>query len=379
MKSSPKPDPDRQSRPSPPESAPAPEPEWIDQPEKLREAARVWQDSPVIGLDTEFVRERTYFARPGLVQISDGNRAWLLDAVSMDNFDPLAALLDDTATTKVLHSVGEDLEILFGLAQTLPRPLFDTQIAAAMTGQPLQRRYEDLVGDKLGIALAGGKARSDWTRRPLAGDLLTYAAQDVLWLPALHETLSAELEAAERLDWLREDCHRLVDSARTSPEPDQAYLRIKGAARLTDVQLQRLKRLATWREQQAIDQDRPRGFILKDPVMLTLATHPPDDPSGLAETRDLPRPVARRFGQQLIELLHLPPDEDFQRPEELKPLTTDQREQLDSVQTRVREAAAELGLDPALVASKRLLIRWIQTGNGPVQEGWRKALLEQEH
>ncbi len=347
--------------------------EFITQPEDAAHAGSHWQDSDTIGLDTEFVRERTYFPRPGLIQASDGQSVWLLDAVALPRMESLAALLDDQERVKVLHSVGEDMEVFQILTGTVPDPLFDTQVAAAMLGYPLQLRYEQLVAETLGAELAGGKARSDWCKRPLARDLLTYAAQDVIWLPRLKHHLTEQLDRKGRLAWLLEDCARTVASARSDERPP-ALLRVKGAGRLNDEALAVLAKLAEWRDATARHRDLPKSFVIRDEHLLQAA----EKTAGVspdAAIRALPDPVRRRYRDTLFSLLETQDDNDFCRPAELVQLTGEQREWISKAQKTVRSMAEDLEIDPALIASKRELTK-IAHGNSPDWlKGWRGDLL----
>ena len=225
-------------------------PQWIDTPEGLAETVSKISESDVIGIDTEFVRERTYWARPGLLQCSDGHTVWLVDLTALNDFRKIAQLLENPEIVKVLHSPGEDLEVLYRLCGALPRPLFDTQVAAACLGSPLQMGYEKLLEQELGVALEGGKARSDWLKRPLADDLKAYAAQDVAWLPLLQRRLGEKLQEHERLGWVLEECDAMLAGATvlevgamwwiahvgwdevTSWDPDFIYVPLIGAALL---------------------------------------------------------------------------------------------------------------------------------------------------
>jgi ribonuclease D len=327
----------------------------------------------VIGLDTEFVRERTYFPQPGLVQGSDGHSVWLLDAVAMPHIEALKHLLVDQDCTKVLHSVGEDMEVFRILTGTVPDPLFDTQIAAAMLGFPLQLRYEQLVADTLGADLAGGMARSNWRKRPLSRDLLTYAAQDVIWLPRLQQHLSEALEQQGRLEWLLEDCTRIVENARSEEAPP-ALLRVKGAGRLRDEALAVLERLAEWRDQTAQKRDLPRSFVVKDEHLVQLAETRDPAESDRA-LRALPDPVRRRYGSELMTLLSHDKRPDFSRPPALTQLTSSQRDWISKAQKVVRSIAEELNIDPALIASKRELTRIARGEDPDWLSGWRGNLL----
>src|SRR5699024_2438569 len=220
---------------------------YLDSETAIADAASKCASLNAIGLDTEFVREKTFFARPGLVQVSDGQRVWLADVVAVPQSEALGDLLADSDTVKVLHSVGEDLEVLQAVGGRWPGPLFDTQVAAAMLGQPLQLRYEHLVKALLGAEPGGGKARNNWCRRPLPDELLHYAAEDVIWLTRLKERLEELLDQAGRLAWHREDCARLVDRAQAG-DNTPPLSRVKGAGRLDTPTTARLDALARWRD-----------------------------------------------------------------------------------------------------------------------------------
>lgn len=342
----------------------------------LARAAETWSECPALGLDTEFVRERTYFALPGLVQISDGRQAWLVDAVALEHSDALreylGGLLARPDCGKILHATGEDLEVLDRLAGALPDPLFDTQVAAALLGAPLQCRLEHLVAAVLEVDLPGGQARNNWRQRPLPEHLEIYAAQDVVWLPALREALLADLDAHDRRAWLEEDCARLLSGYGTRPEP---WLRIKGATRLSDDALPRLRQLAEWREDQAEQRNLPRSFVLKDAVLLGLARKPPASAGDLAQVEGVPAGLVRRHADAVLACLAAKPEPGFRRPPELTELDVPQREVLGQLQTRVRRVAEELGLDPALIASRRELTGLLQTGRAEWLNGWRGEVL----
>lgn len=351
-------------------------PHYVAQQTELLAALEALETCTSLGIDTEFVRERTFFAQPGLVQFSDGRQVWLLDPVELeplaDFHTQLCELMQDAGKLKILHSVGEDLEILEQLSGAAPNPLFDTQIAAAVLGKPLQCRYETLVEELLGVELPGGQARNNWRRRPLPEHLLVYAAQDVIWLPELKDLLAERLEQAGRLDWLIEDCARLVDTAR---QPTDPLLRVKGAGRLKDRALYRLRLLAEWREDQAVARDLPRGFVLKDPVLLHLAREAPETRQELGSVEGVSAGLLRHHADRLLEILRAEPPAEFRRPPELTDLDQEAKQQLGRLLARVRQVADELGIDPALIASKRELIRLLQGIRPDWLDGWRGQLL----
>jgi len=347
----------------------------------LSEPHHVWHHAErilqtgLLGVDTEFVRERTYFPRPGLLQFSDGKQAWLVDPVALAGQRCLQSLVSEIMTsdgiTKILHSTGEDLEILDLIGQAQPNPLFDTQRAAALLGWPLQIRYELLANELLGAEFPGGLGRNDWCRRPLPNAWLEYAANDVIALPDMHDALSERLLRLERLAWLIEDCRRIVERSNDAIDP---LVRIKGAARLSDLELERLDRLSQWRETQARRRDLPRGFVAADPVLLELARMESPDEKALNRLATGRQRLGKQDRAAIVEVLQQAP-RDFSRPPELAPLTREQSARIKALQVRVRGVADELGIEPAVLASRRDLTRRVQGLPCPWLDGWRGELL----
>jgi ribonuclease D len=192
---------------------------------QMQLALKEWKSSSVLGIDTEFVRERTYRADLGLVQVSDGRTAWLVDPVCLDPLDSLSELMNQLETTKILHSSSEDLEVLLHTLGALPEPMVDTQIACAMLGQPLQMAYRHAVKWLFDVEIDKDQTRSNWCRRPLNSNQLRYAAMDVVLLPMMLRELQPRLEDAGRWEWLQEDVARLQQNSRTTVQPENACLR----------------------------------------------------------------------------------------------------------------------------------------------------------
>lgn len=347
----------------------------LSEPDHILSHSERMLKAATIGIDTEFVRERTYFPRPGLLQFSDGDQVWLLDPVLLEGQPALenlvAQIMGHARADKILHSTGEDLEIIDMVGHSAPTPLFDTQRAAALLGWPLQIRYELLAKDLLDIEFPGGLARNDWCRRPLPAAWIEYAANDVIALPAMREVLVDKLERAGRLEWLAEDCRRILERYRNNADP---VVRIKGAARLSDRELEKLARLARWREAQARQRDLPRGFVVADPVMLQLARADSVHDRDLDNLAGGRQRLGKRDRAAIIEQLQAAPG-DYSRPPELVVLTNEQRARIKEMQSRVADIARELGVEPAVIASKRDLTRIVQDLPCEWLDGWRGEVL----
>ena len=346
---------------------------------QLESAAKQWEGSEVLGIDTEFVRERTYRADLGLVQVSDGRTAWLVDPLAITSLEPLAQLLANPAITKVLHSSSEDLEVLMYVLGQLPEPLVDTQIAAAMLGQPLQLGYHHAVKWLFDIAVDKDQTRSNWCRRPLHTRQLRYAAMDVVLLPMMQQKLRSRLEDAGRWHWLEEDVARIKRNSLLAVKPEKAYLRFPAIGRMDNAGLKALQALASWREKIAKKKNRARGFVISDSGLMQLARLRPGNNEEIREIEDIHTVALARYQDELLQLIA--DSQSAQAPvEKLEPLSKIQQMQLKAMRRVVNHKAQELAVDPALLASKKeleKLIRAVANGEHLPERflGWRKSFI----
>ncbi len=361
--------------------AAADQPIMVESAGQLQQAIETWLGCEVIGIDTEFVRERTWRADLGLIQLSDGERVWLVDPLKIGPLHPLAALLEDKNIVKILHAPSEDLDVLLYNTGAVPEPLFDTQIACAMLGESLQMGYHKTVEWLLGIIVDKGETRSNWCKRPLRPAQLHYAALDVILLPMMHRQLLTRLQDMDRENWLAEDCTRLLTKAQTPADPEQAWKRINGNGRLDGTSLAILQSLATWRDKEAERRNLARGFVIKDTALLTIANQQPDSLAALSEL-DIWHPKAiQRNGHNLIAIIDQILQEGItaQAPDMLQP---EHRKLMSDMRRLVLGKATELDVDPALLASKRELESLILSPQGePLSErflGWRKDIITDE-
>lgn len=359
--------------------AAAEHPTLLQSPAQLEAAQAAWSRSDVLGIDTEFVRERTYRANLGLVQVSDGATAWLWDPLRFDSGEPIARLLDNPAITKVMHSVSEDLEVLLQTIGTVPEPLVDTQIACAMLGQPLQLSFQGAAKWLFDVEIDKDHTRSNWLKRPLQAGQLRYAAMDVVLLPRILSELQPRLDQAGRWSWLQEDVARMQRNAAQATDPDEAWLRIGGAVRLDDDALRALRALARWREQTADARNRARGFVVSDAGLLELARLRPRSAAELQGAGDLHPRALGRYGPDLLQAIATAAADrsPLHKPE---PLDNAQKRQIDAMRKLVQTRASELDVDPALLASRReleRLLRAVTAGEAPPERflGWRKAVI----
>ena len=350
--------------------------EFIDDPARAEAFLATLGRPTHLYMDTEFLREDTYRARLCLVQITDGRQIACLDTLAVGIPDRLAGLFADPEVNKVLHAARQDLEVLYQATGGVPAPVVDTQIAAGLLGYGDQLGYAALTEAVLGRQVDKGHARTDWTRRPLSAAQLAYAAEDVEHLPDLLASLAADLSARGRTAWLAAECAALADPALYETDPAEAWQRVKGFVRLEGEALGRLARVAAWREERAMERNRPRRWILKDDILLALA----EGPDGLDA---LPPAVRRRHGAELEALLSPPvaPAEIpvMARRERLEPAEERLLKKLAAI---VRKASENESIAAPLIAPRKELERLVRGERElAVLTGWRRevagdALLE---
>jgi ribonuclease D len=348
--------------------------DWIDTSDALAHFFEHAGPVERLGLDTEFVRERTYHAQLALMQVAMNGRIALIDPLTVDDPSPLLALLRGP-TLKLVHSPGEDLQVLAHRYQTLPSPLFDTQIAAALTGFGAGIGYQRLVEAVLGITLAKGETRSDWMQRPLSPSQQRYAAEDVVHLEALYQALAGRLDELGRRAWVDEDCARMVASCTDEPDP-QPHLSMRPAQRMERDAQARLRRLLLWREQEARSSDKPRGWILDNDTALRLADRPPADRESFERFLDAQPKAPRRKREPLWDLLQRPLDSE-ERDIPLAVAGEDvDRNALRALQGAVAAVAEETGIPEATLCARRHLEALLVERQWPTAlGGWRETLL----
>jgi len=352
---------------------------YIDSVESLQQLRAALEGSDWIALDTEFLREKTYYPKLCLVQIATPEHVACIDPLAIEDLSPLLDLLYNERITKVMHAARQDMEIFYHLRGALPTPVFDTQVAALLLGHPDQIGYGNLVKEVLGISLDKLHTRADWSQRPLSADQLRYAADDVVYLVQVYEQMIGRLTTLGRLDWLAEDFENLTRVELYSNPPAEAWLRVRAANRLKGPALAVLQALASWREQLAQEQDRPRGWLLRDDILIEIARHLPKSLAGLGKIRGLPERTLQKHGKRLLALVAAARE---QAPQPLpktgfrQRLSSSQEALVDIMMAVVRLSGAENELNPAVLASRKQLEQ-LATGNADIDtlHGWRRQLV----
>lgn len=346
---------------------------------QLEDALAQLERQPFVTLDTEFMRESTYYPKLCLIQAANAHACVLVDPLALTNLSPLFTLLARRSQTKILHAARQDLEVM-SLASGQPPagPIFDTQIAAALLGLPAQIGYGDLVFRRLGVALDKGHTRTDWTRRPLSQEQMDYAADDVRYLVPLYDDLREALSAAGRLAWLEEETGLLENPELYRVAPEDAWKRLKGLERLQPAQRAVAKALAAWRETQAMKHDKPRGWIVHDDTLRSMAETLPTTLDELANTRSMPPTVVRKVGQELLDLVREARERAGSEAPASRPSRPESEELalVKRVSALIRELGEQLGLSPELLATRRDIEQLVYGREpGIFAKGWRKDVI----
>lgn len=355
---------------------------YIDTLTELNAFCQQLTDLDWLALDTEFLRDKTFYPKFCLLQIATPELVACVDPLCLSTLTPLLPILYDPKIIKVFHAGRQDLEIFYHLCGKVPQPVFDTQIAAPLLGYPEQISYAELAFEFLGIRLDKAHSRTDWSQRPLSHHQLRYAAEDVIYLGQLYLKLRQRLISLGRLNWLEEDFKELADPALYQSLPDQAWRRIKAAQRLKDRQLSVLQTLAAWREETARSENRPRSWILKDDVLLDTARLLPESLQDLKTIRGISERGLKQYGQKLCALIQeakqrapIPSETASKMPRK----TPEQEAMLDLLMAVVRIRAMENSLNPNVLAPKKDLEGLIWGNARPkILQGWRRAMIGEE-
>jgi ribonuclease D len=337
---------------------------WIDRDDELPALAQALASQPSIELDTEFMRERTFFPKLCLLQLAAGGQIWCVDTLRIGSLDALIPALTAPASRKVIHAARQDLEAVYLSAKRVMSPVFDTQIAAGCIGLKPQVGYAELVKTLLDVTVPKGQTRTDWSKRPLTREQLEYAADDVCYLRDVAEHLSLRLRELGREHWVLEDCRALEDPEIYEPDPAQAWGRLRGLAQLPPAPRARAKAAAVWREKQARARDLPRAWILPDAGIFSVA-------QGSAP------PLNEILTASLLEAL----EESSREPSDQAPSqearpTPEQKALIERLAELVDSRAAELNVCAEILAPRgELKALGLGKRDAHALTGWRREVI----
>lgn len=349
---------------------------WVDRNEELPALGRSLESQAFIGLDTEFLRERTFFPKLCLLQLAAGGDIWCVDTLRGGALDSLLPALTAPQSRKVIHAARQDLEAFYLTTKRVISPVFDTQIAAGCIGLKPQVGYAELVKTLLDVTIPKGQTRTDWSKRPLTREQLDYAADDVLYLGEIATRLRARLVELGREHWAAEDCAALEDPRLYEPDPALAWERLKGINQLDPASRARAKSLGVWREKLARERDLPRAWIISDVALFAAAQANPQSRSALNALQVLPPSFNDGFAASLLRTLQdaaAVPVTDLNPSQDARP-TPQQRALIDRLAGIVDARAVELGVSPELLAPRGEL-KALAMGKRDTHSlhGWRRA------
>ena len=350
----------------------------ITKTEELADLCERLAQGDFVCVDTEFMRENTYYPLLCLVQVGNEEEAAAIDPLA-DGLDlaPLLSLLTDNEDVlKIFHAGGQDVEIIYNLTGKTPHPIFDTQIAMMAVSQSEQIGYANLVESWLGKTIDKGARFTDWSRRPLTERQIEYAIGDVTYLAKIFPRLLKKLIKTGRGSWLDAEMEKLADPSNYANDLGTAWHRIRAPSRSPQV-LGRLKALAAWRESEAQDKDIPRGRIMRDETLADLASHPPKAQADLAKVRGLSQAwkendIGKRLMKVLAKAEPLPPDELPEKPKRGAPLGKEGALVADLLKLLLKIRSREIDVASRLLTtSDELEALAAGVRKLPVLEGWR--------
>ncbi len=333
-----------------------------------------------ITVDTEFMREHTFWPKLCLIQVAGENEAVIIDPLAKDiDLSPFFDLLVNENVLKVFHAGRQDIEIFHHLTGKVPTPVFDTQIAAMVCGFGDQVGYEALVRKLAGEQIDKGSRFTDWSRRPLSERQLKYALADVTHLRKVYERLREELERSGRAEWLAEELEVLTSPATYEQDVEQAWRRIKFRPR-NRRQLALLKRLAEWREREAQRRDMPRRRVMKDEAIAEIASEMPQSERDLKRLRGISEGHARgatgKAILRLVEQVKALPENELPHPEKRpRPHPEGTQARADILKLALKIVTEQQGIAPKIIASAADLERMAAGETDvPALRGWRRRV-----
>ncbi len=355
---------------------------YINTPEKLSELIEKIKPVSWLALDTEFLREKTYYPKFCLLQIATPDWVACIDPIALPQLDELFEVIYNPEIVKVFHSCRQDLEIFYQITGKLPYPIFDTQVAAPLLGFQDNPGYAMLVSSLLNINLSKAHTRADWSKRPLTEAQIEYAADDVIYLCQIYQMVIKKLAELGRSDWLVSDFAELSNPDLYQVNPEKAWHKIKGKNKLTGKQLSIIQTLAEWREKTAQQEDRPKSWLLRDELLFDIAKLQPETVTDLANVRGLNERTLNRYGKQLCQLINTaknhPPIPLHENGRTAKK-TQQQEAILDILTALVRVRAEENALNPNILASRKDLEELLMADDdSPLLHGWRYSMAGKE-
>jgi len=330
-------------------------------------------DIKVIGLDTEFLWERTYFPKLCLIQIAADDSIACIDTLALNDLSSVNKMMNVSNVQKIFHAAKQDIEVLQVAGLEAREHIFDTQVAAGLLGMAEQIGYGDLVETLVGIRLEKSQTRTDWTSRPLDVRQLDYAANDVKYLAEMTEIMSEKLLSLGRLDWCLEDCRRLQQPQRSVLAP---WERVSGIGKLETGSFAIAVNIAVWRDDKAKEMDLPRGWIFSDKQILSIAVEKPKTLKELSSILNDKPNILRKFSENLLELVDTDGLVTSLSVHRKNPLSISQRKRAKEIKKKIATIAADLGIGSSLLCTSKEVEACLH-GDVPekISTGWRQYIV----
>ena len=353
--------------------------QFIQSANELRTFCASVANADYLAIDTEFVRDKTYYPQLCLVQIASEHAIACIDPLTIDDLSPLQDILLNPRILKIFHAARQDLEVLNLTLHCIPKPVFDTQLAATLLGLGEQIGYANLVQHLLNVQLGKQHTRADWEQRPLTQEQLDYAADDVRYLIQIYPIISQKLSALGRDSWLDDDLQALTSEALYQTDLQTLWQRISGNQKLRRKQLAVLRELSAWREQQAQQLNKPRKWILADNLLLAIATQAPTSMQKLKSIRGLNEAIIAKQGQAILAAVNAAlalPDSAWPELNKRRQLDKEQEALVDSLMAIVKLKANEHSLNVSAITSRNEL-EALACNDKEINllNGWRRELV----
>lgn len=356
---------------------------YITDQKQLKEFAARAKTSPILAVDTEFLREKTYWPKLCLIQLATEEESVAVDPFRVKDLSALAELFVDERIVKLFHAAGQDMELIAHEMGVIAHPVFDTQIAASLLGDTLQIGYGSLVLNECGVKLKKADSFTDWSRRPLTDSQLEYALDDVIYLPRIYRSMKARLEELGRLSWLDPDFEELCDPERYKVDPYERFKRLKRVNQLTPQQLSAAREVAAWREELAMKRNVPRKWILTDEQIVEVCKREPRSLDELFMVRGVSNALKTDDARRVLAACKRgldAPEEAW--PELNKPYKSEPNvdPQVDLLYSLVKIRAKEAGVAFGVLASHADLAKLVRGHYDEVDvlKGWRRHLVGEE-
>lgn len=351
---------------------------YISKPEELADFCERAAASRVLAVDTEFIRERTYYPRLCLIQVGTAEETAAVDPILIDDLSPLAELFRDQRITKVFHACGQDLEVIYDHMGCVPEPVFDTQVAASFLGHRTQIGYGPLVEAYTGVHLPKAEALTDWSQRPLDEEQLRYAEDDVRYLPGIYESMVEELVSRDRLAWVEPEMAALTQPSQYQRDPRDAYLHLKRVNSLTRKQLAVAREVCAWREEAAAAHDIPRKWVMSDEVVVEICKRAPKSATQLGRIRGTNQLSARELDAVVGAVragLACPSSQMPHSKRRGRP-APETESVVDLMNALLRIKSEESGIATQLMATRDELVAFAEgSRTGRLSKGWRYELV----